>query len=140
MKGKFFLDTNIFVYAAVDDDLGKSERAAALIEEALITGRGVVSYQVVQEFFNVATKRLQNRMKSGDQQEYLRAFFGSLLQIQSSLALYFEALQFKERYQLAWYDSLVVCAAIQAECTVLYSEDMQHGQRFGTLEIQNPFL
>jgi predicted nucleic acid-binding protein len=66
--------------------------------------------------------------------------FLPLLRVHSSAALYGEALALQSRYRLSWYDSLIVCAAMQAECGILYSEDMQHGQRFGTLQIQNPFL
>jgi predicted nucleic acid-binding protein len=73
-------------------------------------------------------------------QLYLEKVFLPLLRVHSSAALYGEALALQSRYRLSWYDSLIVCAAMQAECGILYSEDMQHGQRFGTLQIQNPFL
>jgi predicted nucleic acid-binding protein len=49
-------------------------------------------------------------------------------------------LHLQSRYRLSWYDSLIVAAAIQAQCKLLLTEDLQHGQRFGDLRIENPFL
>jgi len=60
--------------------------------------------------------------------------------VPSSSGLFLEALRLQATNQIAWYDSLIVVAAIQGGCKVLYSEDMQHGRRFGDLVIQNPFL
>ncbi len=56
------------------------------------------------------------------------------------MSLYGEALRIRERYKLNWYDSLIVAAALEAKCDVLYTEDLQHGQRFGELVVINPFL
>jgi predicted nucleic acid-binding protein len=66
--------------------------------------------------------------------------FRPLLAVHSSLALYSEALRIQTQRGLSWYDSLIVSAAIQAHCDVLFTEDMQHGQSFGSLRITNPFL
>jgi predicted nucleic acid-binding protein len=73
-------------------------------------------------------------------QLYLERVFLPLLRVHSSARLYAEALALQSRYQLSWFDSLIVAAAIEAACAILYSEDLQHGQRFGDLQIQNPFL
>ena len=140
MKDRCFLDTNIFVYSIDRRDLVKEQKAAKLIRDNLGSLRGVVSFQVVQEFFNVASKRLVAPMTIESCQLYLERVFIPLLRVHSSAALYGEALAFQGRYRLSLYDSLIVCAALHAGCTILYSEDMQHGQRFGALQIQNPFL
>lgn len=79
-------------------------------------------------------------MSTESAQLYLERVFLPLLRVHSSVALYHEALAFRSRYQLSWYDSLIVCAALHAECTTLYSEDLQHNQKFGKLRIVNPFL
>ena len=134
------LDTNIFIYSIDRRDPVKEQKAAKLIRDSLGSLKGVVSFQVVQEFVNVATKRLVAPMSIESSQLYLEKVFLPLLRVHSSAALYGEALALQSRYRLSWYDSLIVCAAMQAECGILYSEDMQHGQRFGTLQIQNPFL
>jgi predicted nucleic acid-binding protein len=60
--------------------------------------------------------------------------------VHSSVVLYAEALRMQSQSGLSWFDSLIVGAAIQSRCDVLFTEDLQHGQRFGTLRIENPFL
>jgi predicted nucleic acid-binding protein len=140
MNDRCFLDTNIFIYSIDRRDPVKEQKAAKLIRDSLGSLKGVVSFQVVQEFVNVATKGLVAPMSIESSQLYLEKVFLPLLRVHSSAALYGEALALQSRYRLSWYDSLIVCAAMQAECGILYSEDMQHGQRFGTLQIQNPFL
>ncbi len=62
-----------------------------------------------------------------------------LLLVPSSPGMFIRALDLARRDQLSWYDSLIVAAAIQGECEILYSEDLQHGRRFGDLVVQNPF-
>jgi predicted nucleic acid-binding protein len=140
MSDRFFLDTNIFVYSFDQSAPAKARRAAQLIREALTTQKGVISYQVVQEFFNVALKRFSKPMQAADAGQYLVAVFRPLLAVHSSQALYAEALFLHAQSGLSWYDSLIVSAAIQARCEILFSEDLQHGQRFGSLEVRNPFL
>jgi predicted nucleic acid-binding protein len=140
MSDRFFLDTNIFIYSATDDDPAKARIATELIRKALTTHEGAVSYQVVQEFFNLALKRFEHRMNFEDRQEYLARVFRPLLKIHSSLALYEEALRLHAANKLQWYDALIVGAARQSGCAFLYSEDLQHGQKFGSLKIVNPFL
>jgi predicted nucleic acid-binding protein len=140
MSDRFFLDTNIFVYSFDQSATAKAQRAAHLIREALTTQKGVISYQVVQEFFNVALRKFARPMQPADAGQYLTTVFRPLLAIHSSQALYAEALFLHAQSKLSWYDSLIVSAAIQAQCEVLFSEDLQHGQRFGSLQIRNPFL
>jgi predicted nucleic acid-binding protein len=140
MSGRVFLDTNIFVYSFDTEAPAKAKRASRLIREAVDTGEGIVSYEVVQEFFNVAFRRFPQPMNVADAEQYLITVFRPLLAIQSSSALYVEGLRTAEKYRLSWYDSLIVAAALQGECRVLYSEDFQHGQKIGTVRIENPFI
>lgn len=140
MSDRFFLDTNIFVYSFDQSAPAKARRAAQLIREALTTQKGVISYQVVQEFFNAALKKFPQPMQAADAAQYLNAVFRPLLAVHSSQALYAEALFLHAQSGLSWYDSLIVSAAIQARCEILFSEDLQHGQRFGDLQVRNPFL
>ena len=140
MSDKFFLDTNIFVYSFDRGAVAKSRRATQLIRTALNTQKGITSYQVVQEFFNVALQRFAQPMKVDEAEQYYSTILRPLLGIQSSQALYLEALQFQSRYRLSWYNSLIVAAAIQAQCQILMTEDLQHGQKFADLRVENPFL
>jgi predicted nucleic acid-binding protein len=140
MSDRFFLDTNIFVYSFDQSAAAKSKRAAQLIREALTTQKGVISYQVVQEFFNVALRRFSQPMQAADAELYLSTVFRPLLGVHSSPALFAEALHLQAQSGLSWYDSLIVAAAIQARCDLLFTEDLQHDQRFGALQVRNPFL
>lgn len=140
MNDRFFLDTNIFVYSFDPTAPQKATRAKRLIREALALQKGVVSYQVVQEFFNVALRRFAHPMKPTDAEQYLATVFRPLLAVHSSTALYVEALRLFRDATLSWYDALIVAGAMQARCDVLYTEDLQHGRRFGDLRITNPFL
>lgn len=139
MNGRFFLDTNIFVYSFDTSATAKLRRSMQLIRQAVATGKGVVSYQVVQEFFNVALRRFAPPMTVAEAEQYLGTVFRPLLAVHSSPAFFAEALRLQDRYRFSWYDSLIVMGAIEARCSILYSEDMQHGQKFGDLRIENPF-
>ena len=140
MNGRFFLDTNIFVYSFDASSPKKATQSRKLIRTAIATGGGVVSYQVVQEFFNIALRRFSKPMSSVDAEQYLSTTFRPLLSVHSSQALYGEALRIGARFQLPWYDSLIVASAIEGQCGVLYSEDFQDGQRIGSVTISNPFV
>jgi predicted nucleic acid-binding protein len=66
--------------------------------------------------------------------------FRPLLTVHSSQKLFVEALQLANRYQFAWFDALIVASAVEGECSVLYTEDLQHGLAVGRLRVTNPFL
>ena len=140
MSGRFFLDTNIFVYAFDPHAPLKARKSVALIRQAADTGSGVISYQVVQEFFNVAFRRFSPAMTVAEAEEYFGTVFRPLLAVHSSPALYLAAMRIKTQHRLGWYDCLIVAAAAEGGCDTLYSEDLQHGRQFGGLVIINPFL
>ena len=138
MNDRFFLDTNIFVYSL---ELGaKAQRAAQLVRQGLTTRKAIVSFQVVQEFFNVALRRFKQPMGLTESEQYLTTVFRPLLAIHSSPALYGQALRLCDQHRLSWYYALIVAAALEGQCGTLYTEDLHHGQRFGNLTIINPFL
>jgi predicted nucleic acid-binding protein len=140
MSGKFFLDTNIFVYSFDLSSPKKAAQATKLIRKGIETRGGIVSYHVVQEFFNVALKRFRKPIGSAEAEQYLATTFRPLLAVHSSPALYGAALRILSRFRLAWYDSVMVASAIEGECDVLYSEDFQDGQQIETVTISNPFV
>jgi predicted nucleic acid-binding protein len=140
MNGRFFLDTNIFVYCFDRNAEAKARRGAQLIREGVATRKAVVSYQVVQEFFNIALRRFEQPMTTAEGEQYLTTVFRPMLSVHSSQALFAQALQLSNKHRLAWYDSLIVAAAIESACGILYSEDLNHGQQFGPVRIQNPFV
>lgn len=140
MSDRFFLDTNVFAYSLDKSAPIKATRAADLIRTAVETRIGIISYQVVQEFLNVVLRKSVVTMSHIDAEHYLEAIFRPLLRVFPSQGLYVRALHLAHRHKLPWYDSLIVASAIEGQCAVLFSEDFQHGQEFGNLRIENPFL
>ncbi len=139
MSGRFFLDTNLFVYTFDAREPSKAKTAAQLIRRAADTGEGIISYQVVQEFFNVALRRFAQPMSAAEGEQYLITVLRPLLAVHSSPAVYFEALRICEKHKIQWYDSLIVAGALEGRCETLYSEDFQHGRRIDGLRVENPF-
>jgi predicted nucleic acid-binding protein len=139
MRDRSFLDTNIFVYSLGGTPAAKARRAAELVREAVASRNGIVSYQVVQEFFSVAFRRFTPPMTLAEAENYLASVFRPMLAVQSSQALFAEGLRLYERHRLSWYDALIVAAALESNCSVLYTEDLHHGQKFGDVRIENPF-
>ena len=127
-----FFDTNILVHAQQTG--GKADRA-----RALLAGGGRLSVQVLNEFTAVS-RRKQGR----DWREIAEAVSDVLTMVDPPLALTLDlhaaARALAEDHRLSFYDALVVAAAIEGECDILYSEDMQHGRGIGGLAIVNPFL
>ena len=97
-----FLDTNIFAYAFDATAPAKARKAARIVRNAVDTGKGIVSYQVVQEFFNVAFRRFAQPMSGAEAEQYLITVFRPLLAIHSSPALYVEALRIAGKHRMAW--------------------------------------
>ena len=79
-------------------------------------------------------------MSEEESSNYLRKLFQTMVLVESSMKLFDAALAIYQRHKLSWYDSLIVAATIEAKCIVLYTEDLQHGQRFGDLTVVNPFI
>jgi predicted nucleic acid-binding protein len=132
MSDKAFFDTNVFVYAIIQDD-PRSDRAEELIAEG-----GAVSVQVLSEFAAVARRKTKmpwveiRRALDG-----IKALCPDPLPI--TLGTHGGALAIAERYGYKIYDALIVASALEARCTILYSEDMQDGQVIDGITIRNPF-
>lgn len=139
MAVRYFLDTNIFVYT-FDSHSAKRKTADRLVRHALATGEGIVSFQVVQEFFNVALRRFAQPLSFAEAEQYLGTVFRPLLAVHSSPILYFETLRIMTRHRLSWYDALIMAAAREGQSQVLYTEDLNHGQVIEEVRIENPFL
>ncbi len=139
MSGRFFLDSNVFIYSFDETSPQKARQALTLVRKAHESRLGAISFQVIQEFFNFALRRSVPPMTSADAGDYLQKVFLPLITIHTSAGLFAEALHLQNRYRLTWYDALIVSAALEADCSILYSEDLQDGQRFGSTTVKNPF-
>lgn len=139
MKDKFFLDTNVFIYLFDDASPVKKQKSKELIQEGLDEYHAFISYQVVQEFINVSTKKFENPLSPDDCKLFLNSVMMPLWRVFPSEELFNSAIDISGRYQYSFYDSLIIAAAVELNATILYSEDLQHGQKIDELTIINPF-
>ena len=136
---RHFFDTNILVYTFDASSPKKARRAEDLIHAGLASGLGTISYQVVQEFIAVARSRFRTPMTLEEIEVYWERTLRPLLAVHSSPSLFVSALELCRASRLSWCDSLIVAAAMQGGCKILYSEDLQQDRRFGSLRVENPF-
>ena len=136
MNGEVFLDTNILVYTFDQTAPEKSSKANRIIQ----SNDWQISWQVVQEFANVALHRFATPMASDHLTDYLDLVLWPHCTIFPSADLYRQALTLHQQTQYRFFDSLIVTSALVAEASVLYSEDLQHGREIGSLRIENPFI
>ena len=137
MSADEFLDSNILVYSVDARAPEKMERAHELVGRSLTNGSGCISFQVVQETLNVLTGKFG--MSADSSRRLLDEILVPLWQVNPTAVLYQTAMSLQGRYGFSFYDSLIVAAALEAGCTRLYSEDLQHGQQVQRLTIVNPF-
>jgi len=139
MSVEFFLDTNVLVYTFDKSSPEKRNRARQLVEEALATQKGAISYQVIQEMLNVATRKFASPLTPEQARRYLSDVLEPLCAVYASSDLFRKAINLQGRWQFGFYDSLIVAAALQAGCETLYTEDLQHQQAVESLTIVDPF-
>ena len=139
MSGKYFLDTNIFIYSFDTASQKKQDTATDLIESSLHNHTGIISTQIVQEFLNVATRKFATPLTLHDAYRYMDMVLAPLCSVYPSLTLYRSALEVQEKTAYSFYDSLIIAAALHANCKTLYSEDLQHHRSVQGLTIIDPF-
>ncbi len=139
-RGRSFLDTNIFVYTFDTSAPVKRAKAQALVAAALEERSSIISYQVVQEFLNVATRKFSRPMSVSEAHMYLVRVLIPLCEIYPDASLYSSALSTSAEAGISFYDALILNSASVSGCATLLSEDFQHGRRLGGVEIRNPFL
>lgn len=139
MSVEYFIDTNILAYTFDRREEAKNRRAAALVRGAL-RGSGCISWQVVQEFCNIAQKRFSVPMNLDQLRAYQEKVLFPLCSVWPDAALFRDAVTVKLETGYDWYDSLIVASAVRADCRILYSEDLQGGRLYRTVRIVNPFL
>jgi predicted nucleic acid-binding protein len=139
MPADFFLDTNVLVYTFDSSAPEKRRTARKLVADALEDGRGAISWQVLQEFLNVALNRFAKPLSVAEATEYLDEVLTPLCQVRPTPAVYREALAIRGETGLHFYDALVVAAAVHSGVATLYSEDLQSGRTVRGVRIENPF-
>jgi predicted nucleic acid-binding protein len=141
MKDKVFLDTNVFIYS-VDSSPNYKEKtdiARQIVKQHLGKATGVISIQVLQEFYQVLIQKIQVPLSSEDALEYLH-YMAVLETIQPDFNMLVTPVCLHKRFKLSFWDGLIVQAAAAADCSFLLTEDLPDGLRLGGLIIKNPFL
>ena len=134
-----FVDTNVLVYAHDRSETRKQPLAHALLEGLWASRTGTLSTQVLQEFYVVATRKLDPPMSRRAAREIV-ALYAAWPLVQVDLALILVASELEERHKLSFWDALVVEAARRADATRIVTEDLQAGRHIGGVRIENPFL
>jgi predicted nucleic acid-binding protein len=132
-----FLDTNVLVYSDDPRDPAKHLEALDLINEHLRLRTGVVSLQVLQEYFVTTTGKL--RLDVGLAKRRVE-FFAKFQVAEPSVTDILAAIDMHRLHGVSYYDALILRTAKQTGCRVLLSEDMQCGREFDGVKIVNPFL
>ena len=138
MSDRYFVDTNILMYAHDTSAGAKHERARALVEELWRDRSGVVSTQVLQELAVNLRRKTAKPLDAKATREVVADYLAWQVVVNGGDSI-LEALDLEERYQISFWDALVVHAAQSAGTTVLYSEDLSDGQRYGPIRVINPF-
>ena len=136
MATRTFIDTNILIYAEVGDQPAKKKIALALLKAHCLDASGVLSTQVLQEYCNVAIKKLKRSVQHVREQ---LAFYEQFDVVPMTPSIIRMGLDLHQTKSVSFYDSLILASAISAGCSVLLSEDMNSGEVVGGLTISNPF-
>jgi len=134
-----FFDTNVLVYLFDTDAPEKQEKSRILLENETQSGRLVISTQVLQEFYVTATRKLAEPLSAKEGEETIR-HLSTFPVIRIEVEHILGAVQRSQDLGFSFWDALIVETALSSGSTVLYTEDLQHGQIIEGLEIINPFV
>lgn len=134
-----FVDTNILVYSHDTHDVTKYRVAAKLLAELWASGIGVLSTQVLQEFYSVATRKLQPALTPTQARQVVQDY-SDWCRVDTDPLLIISASELSERHSINFWDALIVEAALRAGAVELVTEDLQNGRQFDHLTVRNPFL
>jgi predicted nucleic acid-binding protein len=138
MTGLVFVDANIFVYARDPRDSAKQSKAREWIRFLWDTQRGRTSAQALSEFYDTVTRKFQPGVARDDAWEEVQSYLAWNPQSVDTHVL-MRANEVERRYQLNWWDCLIVAAAQVQGCVLLLSEDMQDGADYGGIILRSPF-
>ena len=137
MSDRFFVDTNILMYAHDTAAGEKHVRAKALVEELWENRSGAISTQVLQELAVNLRRKAKKPLDAKATRDVISDYLAWQVVVNGGDSI-LEALELEARYQLSFWDALIVHAAQVAGAEILYSEDLSDGQRYGTVRVKNP--
>lgn len=132
-----FVDTNVLVYAHA---LGAGRRhslAVDLLSRLIAADSLAVSFQVLSEFYSTMTRKL--RMEPRVAEAVVADMAGWRMHTPGHADI-LRAIKLQRRYQMSWWDALILNSAIETGSRVLWTEDFSHGQTYGGVQVKNPFL
>jgi|SRR5580704_15798641 predicted nucleic acid-binding protein len=137
MSDKFFVDTNVLLYAYDLESGLKHERALALVDNLWISGSGVLSTQVLQEFCSSLRRKARPPLSVEETRRRVESYLIWEIVVNTAQSA-LEALQIEARYKISFWDALIVHAAQASGADILYSEDLNDGQVYGSVRVVNP--
>jgi predicted nucleic acid-binding protein len=138
MSGKFFVDTNILVYAEDRSAGTKCLRSQELVQQLWEARQGVTSTQVLQELYLALRRKLRNPISPSEAERIVRDYFEWEVVINNRASL-LRAIELETRYRISFWDGLMLQAAERAGAKTVYSEDLSHGQSYAGIRVVNPF-
>ena len=138
MDERVFVDTNVIVYSRDASEPRKQTLAMQWMKHLWETRTGLLSFQVLQEYYITVTEKLHPGLEKAAAQDAIRSLF-SWKPIAIDVHVMERVWLIQTRYMLSWWDALIVSAAQISDCSYLLSEDFQEGQKYGNLKVINPF-
>ncbi len=139
MSDKFFVDTNILVYAHDRTAGAKHERARSLLEELWESGEGVLSTQVLQELCINLRRKAANPLPVDEVRRLIREY-STWEVVTNTPESVLKALDLEVRFKTSFWDALILQAVEESGALILYSEDLASGQKYGMFRVVNPLI
>ena|SRR5579859_2956767 len=139
MAEKYFVDTNILIYAHDRAAGVKHDRARQVIERLWTTGEGVLSTLVLQELCINLRRKVSRPVPVEEVRQLIQDYLSWEVVVNTPESVV-EALETEVRYKISFWDALVLVSAKNSGAAVLYSEDLATGQRYGTIQVVNPLI
>jgi len=138
MTARVFVDSNVLVYSFDQREPEKLARARMWLDYLWAARTGRVSFQVLQEFYVTANRKLKPGLDAETARRVVRSLW-AWQPIATDEQSFVAAWGIQDRFQLSWWDALIVAAARSAGCSVLLTEDLQHGQSLDGVRVVDPF-
>ena len=138
MSGKRFLDTNVLIYSCDSSDSIKQQKALDLIAECSSRGTGLLSVQVLGEFFHATVVR-KKLLTADEAERAILAFHAAMAVVSVELQDVADAIAIHRKYQTRYWDSLILATAAHHGCGDVLSEDLNDGQTYNGVLVSNPF-
>jgi predicted nucleic acid-binding protein len=133
-----FVDTNVLVYAHDESAGGKRDQARALVEQLWESRDGCLSVQVLQEFFVTVTHKIAKPLNAETAKEIVADYSRWYLHVPAADDV-LAAIGIHQRAGISFWDAMIVRSAAEIGCDVLYSEDLNAGQEYSGIRVENPF-